>query len=81
MIKSKNKKILQIKAERIKRGWTQSELAFFAGVNAADVSRIEAGRMSNPYPNHAQRLARVLGIAPEELTKEVEPEGDAAEQL
>jgi len=71
--------MLRIKHERLKRGWTQMQLAFFAKVNVSDVSRIESGRMSDPYPGHAERLGGVLGMAPEELTREVEPEEIAAE--
>ena len=73
MNKPKNKKILRIKEARIRRGLTQMELAYLAKVDVAEVSRIETGRM-NPYPTHAKRLGKFLGITPEELTQEVEPE-------
>ena len=63
--------ILRIKSERLNRGWTQTALAYFARMSSADVSRIENGRMV-PYPGHAQRLARVLGLEPLELLEEVE---------
>ncbi|MCH7708704.1 MAG: helix-turn-helix transcriptional regulator [Myxococcales bacterium] len=66
-----NNQILRIKSERLSRGWTQTELAYFARMSSADVSRIESGRMV-PYPGHAQRLARVLGLDPSELLEEVE---------
>ena len=62
--------ILRVKAERLNRGWTQTELAYFARMSSADVSRIESGRMV-PYPGHAQRLARVLGLDPSELLEEI----------
>lgn len=65
-----NNQILRIKSERLSRGWTQTELAYFARMSSADVSRIESGRMV-PYPGHAQRLARVLGLDPSELLEEV----------
>ena len=42
-----------------------------AKVSAADICRIETGRMV-PYPSHAERLAAVLGLEPEELTVEVD---------
>jgi len=58
-----NNRILRIKAERLSRGWNQTELAYFAQMSSADVSKIESGRMV-PYPGHAQRLARVLGLEP-----------------
>ncbi len=64
-------RILRVKAERLKRGWTQTELAYFARMSSAEVSRIESGRMV-PYPGHAKRLARVLGLQSSELLEEVE---------
>lgn len=63
--------LLRIKAERLKRGWTQTELAYFARMSSADVSRIESGRMV-PYRGHALRLARVLDLQPAELLVEVD---------
>ena len=48
-----------------------TELAYFAQMSSADVSRIESGRMV-PYPGHAQRLARVRGLDPSEMLEEVD---------
>jgi transcriptional regulator with XRE-family HTH domain len=62
----------KLKAERLKHGWSQLELAYRARVAIAEISRIECGRVSHPYPNHAQRLANVLGMQPHELTEEME---------
>jgi len=39
-------------------------------MSSADVSRIESGRMV-PYPSHAQRLARALGLDPSDLLEEI----------
>lgn len=64
-------KITRIKAERVDRGWTQCELAYFARMSSADVSRIETGRMV-PYKGQAQRLARALNLDPSELLEQVE---------
>ena len=63
-------KILRIKAERIKRNWSQVDLAFHARMTPSDISRIETRRMV-PYPAHAERLARVLGIGTAELLEDV----------
>ena len=63
--------ILRIKIERLDRGWTQTELAYFARISSADVSRIETGRMI-PYPGQAQRLARALNLEPAELLEEID---------
>jgi transcriptional regulator with XRE-family HTH domain len=62
--------MVRLKAERLKRGWTQQELGFYASVSAADISRIERGWMK-PYPGPAARLAQVLGLTPKELLEEV----------
>lgn len=58
--------MLRIKAERLRRGWTQTELGYHARLASADVSRIESGRLV-PYPAQAARLARVLGMNENEL--------------
>ncbi len=63
--------MLRLKIERLKRGWRQEDLGFYARMAAADISRIERGWM-RPYPSWAARLAQVLGIKAEELFKEVE---------
>jgi len=64
--------MLRLKAERMRRGWTPQDLAYHARMAAADVSRIESGRLK-PYPSQLARLARVLGISPEELMQYTEP--------
>ena len=64
--------LLRIRYERKKRGWWIEDLAHFSRVSAADISRIETGRM-RPYPGHAKRLASALGLRPEELQDVVEP--------
>jgi ribosome-binding protein aMBF1 (putative translation factor) len=65
------RRTLRIRAERLKRGWRLEDLSHFSKVGAADISRIENGRLI-PYSSHAQRLATALGIQPEELLQEVE---------
>jgi len=61
--------ITKLQSERIKRGWSQQQLGVLAGVGASDVSRIETRRMV-PYPSQAEKLARVLGIAANDLQSE-----------
>jgi transcriptional regulator with XRE-family HTH domain len=58
--------MLRLKVERVKRGWTQQDLAYHARMAASDVSRIESSRL-RPYPSQLARLARVLGIPAEDL--------------
>jgi transcriptional regulator with XRE-family HTH domain len=64
-------RMIRLKAERLKKGWTQQVLGFHADVPIADISRIEGGWM-RPYPGHAARLARALGLKPDELLERVE---------
>jgi ribosome-binding protein aMBF1 (putative translation factor) len=61
---------LRIRAERVKRGWRLEDLSHFSKVSAADISRIENGRLI-PYDVHAKRLAEALGITPEQLMEKV----------
>jgi transcriptional regulator with XRE-family HTH domain len=63
--------MVRMRAERLKRGWRQEDLAFYARMAAADVSRIETGRLQ-PYPSQLVRLAKALDLGPEELLTEVE---------
>ncbi len=65
---NKEEKMLRIRFERLIRNWRQEDLAHFARVSVADVSKIESGRM-NPFPAHARRLAEALNLAPEQLTE------------
>ncbi len=36
--------MVRIKSERLKRGWTQTALAYHARMSSAEISRIESGR-------------------------------------
>lgn len=62
--------MIRMRAERIRRGWSQQRLAVEAGVGYADVSRIECGWL-RPYPGQAEKIARALGLRPEQLLEEV----------
>ncbi len=72
-------KLSRMKLERLRRGWSQQELAVVAHVGVADVSRIETGRM-RPYPVQGQKLGWALRLRPEELQQHV-PEDEAAAVL
>jgi transcriptional regulator with XRE-family HTH domain len=65
----------RVKYERLKRGWTQQDCAVKARMHVTEISKVELGYM-RPWPKQAKRLARVLGLRPEELLEEVlgEPE-------
>jgi len=70
MIMSKGE-ISKLRFGRLERGLSQQQLGFFADVSASDVSRIETRRMG-PYEGQAERLARVLGLQPQELQEPAE---------
>ena len=52
---------------RIMRMWTQARLAQEAGVSPTTVSGIETGKIGRPHFGTLGKLARALGVAPEEL--------------
>jgi transcriptional regulator with XRE-family HTH domain len=52
---------------RARRMWTQARLADEAGVSPTTVSGIESGRISRPHFGTLRKLARALGVEPEEL--------------
>lgn len=62
--------MLRVRSEPLRRGWSQTVLAYHAGLSASDVSRIENG-MQRPYPKQAAGLARALEIRVERLLEEV----------
>lgn len=60
-----------MKLERLRRGWTQTDLAARAGkLSSADISRFEHGR-SKPYPGQALRLGAALELPPDELLEPI----------
>jgi transcriptional regulator with XRE-family HTH domain len=55
------------------RMWTQARLAQEAGVSPTTVSGIETGKIGRPHFGTLGKLARALGVAPEELLDSREP--------
>ncbi len=55
------------------RMWTQARLAQKAGVSPTTVSGIETGKIGRPHFGTLGKLARALGVAPEELLDSREP--------
>jgi DNA-binding XRE family transcriptional regulator len=51
------------------REWSQMKLAHMAGVAQSDISAMENG-WRKPYPTQAKRLAKLLGLTPDELTQD-----------
>src|SRR5918994_3909460 len=58
---------------RIMRMWTQARLAQEAGGSPTTVSGIETGKIGRPHFGTLGKLARALGVAPEELLDSHEP--------
>jgi transcriptional regulator with XRE-family HTH domain len=64
--------VTKLKIERQRRGLSQTDLAALAKrLSASDISRFENG-YGRPYPAQAARLARVLGLNPNELLERAE---------
>ena len=61
--------MLNLKIERIKKGWTQSTLAEKVNVNTFTISRYETGE-SNPPIETLKKLSEVLGVSIDYLLKE-----------
>ncbi len=76
MTKSENNILTRMKAERLRRHWTQTDLAYHSRMSPSDISRIENGLLI-PYPGYAERLAKALGLSPEELQLPAKGEGMA----
>ncbi|MCX6543778.1 MAG: helix-turn-helix transcriptional regulator [Acidobacteria bacterium] len=70
----------RLQQERRRRDWTQQDLAFYARVTCADVSRWENG-MAKPYPSQAARLAKTLGLDPADLLCPVEAVTDESRDV
>jgi transcriptional regulator with XRE-family HTH domain len=60
-----------MKAERQRLGWSQQVLGVRARVQCAEISKIENGRLI-PYAGQRKRLAKALGLTPDELLQPVE---------
>jgi transcriptional regulator with XRE-family HTH domain len=53
----------RLRTLRLNAGLTQAELARAAGLSAASIKRLEAGKGKRPYPSTRRRLAAALGVA------------------
>lgn len=56
-------------AARAAKKWSQTKLAYMAGMAQSDISAIENG-WRKPYPSQAKRLAKLLGVKADELTQD-----------
>ena len=55
-----------LRAARETREWTQEELGQRSGVQAGEISRIEAGKR-DPRVSTVEKLARAIGVPPGRL--------------
>ena len=62
--------MLRMKAERLRRGWSQLDVAFRARIQPSELSRLERG-LATPYPGQAERLAQLFELSPQELVQSV----------
>ena len=54
---------------RMKKGWSQSELARRAGVKQGVLSYIECGRTKHPRSDTLAAIAKALGVPVEKLIR------------
>ena len=54
---------------RMKKGWTQSELARRAGIKQGVLSYIECGRTKHPRSDTLAAIAAALGVPVEKLIR------------
>ena len=70
--------------QKLRRGkdWSQDRLAEMAKVNKQTISRIERGQQDNTRENTTKRLARALGVEPDDLTRAaLAPESSQTEPI
>jgi ribosome-binding protein aMBF1 (putative translation factor) len=60
--------MVRIREERKKRGWNQTDLAYHSRVPAAEISRIESGRLI-PTQKQLERIGQALGLNAKELAE------------
>lgn len=56
----------RIKKHRERRGWTQEQLAFEAGLHRAYIGHIERGEKNIGLKN-LEKIAKTLGVTPKNL--------------
>src|SRR5690349_12341559 len=68
----------RIRELRYRRGLTQAQLAYKAGVGEKTLKRLEGGHTDTPRPETLAALAGALGVAPETLFEASELDAQAA---
>jgi transcriptional regulator with XRE-family HTH domain len=67
-------RMVNLKFERMRRGWSQAELARRADMNPSTVGLIESGRFL-PYESQLAKLTKALGLPEAEARTLLEPAG------
>jgi transcriptional regulator with XRE-family HTH domain len=65
--------VLRLKAERLKRGWSQTRVSMLTGIAAPDLSAVERG-LRRAHPGWQRRLAVTFGLPADVLFAEVPAE-------
>lgn len=65
--------VLRVRAERLKRGWTQAEVGRRCGIDQGTLSRLEHGAIP-AYPGWARRLSNLFKVGRDKLFQEVSPD-------
>lgn len=72
--------MLQLREERLSRGWSLTALSGRTGINASVICQIELGHQ-RIFPGWRRRLSQAFGIPAEELFENIpkppSPEGSA----
>jgi transcriptional regulator with XRE-family HTH domain len=65
--------VLRIRDARLKKGWTQTELAKRAGVRRATINQLESRRAQRVNLETLGKIAKALGVATLTLLRETRP--------
>jgi plasmid maintenance system antidote protein VapI len=70
MARPSTARVLRMRLERSRRGWSQTRLSALTGIAQSDLSAIETGRRP-AGPDRRRRLASVFGVSEADLFVEV----------
>jgi transcriptional regulator with XRE-family HTH domain len=62
--------VLRVREARLRRGWTQGELARRAGVRRATINSLESGRRQRVNLGVLEKVAKALGVPVLRLLRE-----------
>jgi transcriptional regulator with XRE-family HTH domain len=68
--------VLQLKIERLRRGWSLTKVTQMTGISASDISLIERG-LRPAYPGWKKRLAAAFEMLESDLFNELKLEEQA----